>query len=232
MTVAKTCSECGGSRLTSGTFDHQGWCWHNKSSVLDTSDWPGWEGFMEIYDKCHYSEMGYCVRRTFLTLFNGGFRRAEAIKIKMDQIAFDENAIVIYKAPILKKKKKSTRDVVIPLDDKFNPLARQLLDIIVEQDTEYLLPAKVPFTGADRKYGNMSSKTVYNRMSSIGMFPHQLRAYRAMQLVAERDWSAQDLVAWFEWTNPTMAILYTRTRDIAAKMGVAKLPKLGGRKNE
>ncbi len=229
MTVAQTCSECGGPRRGTSGFDHQGWCWHNKSSVLSTSDWPGWPGFMKIYDKCDTTTMmGNCIRRTFLTLFCGGFRRSEAIRIKMDQIAFDENTIVIYKAPILKKKKKSTRDIVIPIDDKINPLARELLSIIEYQDTEYLLPAKVPFTGADRDYGNMSSKTVYNRMSAIGMFPHELRAYRAMQFVAERGWNAQDLMAWFEWANPIMAIHYTRTRDIAARMGVTELPKLGG----
>lgn len=231
--MLQTCSECGGPLRSSGGFEHQGWCWHNKSSVLDTSDWPGWPGFMEIYAKCSTSntsaEMGDCIRRTFLTLFNGGFRRAEAIKIRMDQIAFNEEAIVIYRAPILKKKKKkSTRDIVIPLDDEVNPLARELLDILVDQTTEYLLPAKIPFLGADRQYGGMSSKTVYNRMDAIGMFPHELRAYRAMQLVAERGWGPQELMTWFEWSNPTMAIHYTRTRDMAARMGVPKLPTLGG----
>ena len=224
--MPQTCSECGGRLLPSGRFEHQGYCWHNKSSVLDTSDWLGWPNFMKVYDKCNDSNNPSCVRRTFLVLFNGGFRRTEATMIKMDQIAFDENTIVIYNAPILKKKFKSTRNVIIPIDEKINPLASELLTIIKNQDTEYLLPAKVPFTGDDQKYGAMSSKTVYNRMASIGMFPHALRGFRAMQFVAERAWGPQELMAWFEWSSSGMALHYTRTRDIALRMGVGRLPIL------
>ncbi len=224
--MVRVCSECGGPELPSKKFAHEDYCWHNKRSVLTSSDWPGWGGFMEVFDRCSETGNPMCTRRTFLVLFNGGFRRAEAIRIKMDQIAFDEESIVIYRAPILKKKEKKVRDVIIPLDDKVNPLARELLNIIETQKTEFLLPAKVPFTGGDKERGSMSSKTVYNRMSAIKMFPHELRAYRAMQFVAERGWGPQDLVKWFEWTNPSMAIHYTRTRDIAARMGITKLPTL------
>jgi len=68
--------------------------------------------------------------------------------------------------------------------------------------------------------------SLYRRINEIaGIFPHSLRAYRAMMLVHERGFTIQNLVEWFDWSNVEMAVHYTRTRDMAKRMDIKELPK-------
>lgn len=184
---------------------------------------------MEIYERYQYTKHPEDCRLYFLTLFNGGFRRAEAIKVRMDMVSYNKEAIMIRNAPVIKKRKYVTRNVPIQLDDKINPLAKEFLECIKDIDTEYLLTAKLPFGMGDSKVGSVSSKTVYNRIREMRLFPHALRAYRAMHLVAVKDFRAKDLVAWFEWKSAEMALHYTKTRAMLDRLGIKNPPRPGER---
>lgn len=195
-----------------------------KRSVLDIPDWPGWPAFMEYYDAADGAPYPEDSRLYFTLLFESGCRRTEAPKIRPEMIRYNDEAIVIRNVPVLKKGKRTIRDAIIKRDDH-NPLAKELIRFKEECDTDYMLPGLKPNTREKVANRHVSSKTVYNRISEISdLFPHALRAYRASMLVHERGFSVQQLVSWFEWKNADMAIHYTRTRDIAAEMGINNLP--------
>ena len=195
-----------------------------KRSILDIPDWPGWPWFLDLYKKHEETKYPETSRAGFLTIFEGGFRVSEAIQIRKDQCKYNDEAIVIQNAPVLKKKEKTLRNVIIKLDE-YNPLGYEFLELIKETEGKYLFPKHTGF-GRDYIPGLMSTRrTLYRRINDVGgLFPHSLRAYRAMMLVAERGFTVQDLVKWFEWTKADMAVHYTRTRDIANRMGIKKLP--------
>ncbi len=198
-----------------------------KRNIQNIEDWPGWPRFMKFYDACDNTSKPEDARLYFATLFESGCRESEAILLKPEQFAISDEAIYIKSVVVLKKRKAWTRNVLISRDD--NPIADELVAMVEDCDTEYLLPARLPFSGHKRPYGHVSRGTVYNRISEIpGLFPHALRAYRACHLVAERGFSVQDLVAWFHWKNATLAIHYTRTRDMAKRMGIDLSALLGG----
>jgi len=196
----------------------------SKRGLDDIGDWMGWPKFLELYNKHKEAPYPETSRAAFLLLFNGGFRASEAITIKKEQCRYNDEAVIIEHTPVLKKKNLSYRDVVIRLDDA-NPLGYEFVDLIEETEGEYLFPKHTKF------YRNiipdmMSTRmTLYRRVNEVGgLFPHSLRSYRAMMLVYEREFTVQDLVKWFEWTNADMAVRYTRTRDIAQRMGIKNLP--------
>ena len=195
-----------------------------KRSVLDISDWPGWDGFIKLYRRCDEAPYPETSRAAFLLCFEGGFRASEALQIKPEQCRINDQAIVIYNAVVLKKKVKTMRNVPIRLD-VHNPLGYEFKELIEDCRGKYLFPKH---TGFERTYvpDEMSSRmTLYRRINEVGdLFPHSLRAYRAMMLVSERDFTVQDLVEWFDWTTADMAVHYTRTRDMAKKMGITELP--------
>ena len=196
-----------------------------KRGLDDISDWPGWIPFLELYKKHEKAPYPEDSRTAFLLIFEGGFRASEAIQIRKDQCKYNEYAIVIEKAPVLKKKEKTLRDVIIKLDEH-NPLGYEFIDVIENTEGKYIFPKH---TGFSRTYipGEQSSRmSLYRRINEIGnLFPHSLRSYRAMMLVYERDFTVQQLVKWFEWTKADMAVHYTRTRDIAKSMGIKELPR-------
>ena len=196
----------------------------DKRSVLDIPDWIGWSKFLKLYKQ--YEETPYPddSRNSFLLIFEGGFRASEAIQITRDQCKWNDEAILIQNAPVLKKKTPTTRNVIIKLDEH-NPLGYEFKQIIEDCKTKYLLPKRSRFYRNTIEDKPTSYRSLFNRVNEInGLFPHSLRAYRAMMLVNERGFSVQDLVKWFEWTKADMAVHYTRTRDIATRMGIKELP--------
>ena len=196
-----------------------------KRSVLEIPDWPGWDTFMEYYEGADQAPYPEDSRLYFTLLFESGCRREEVIKIRPDMIKYNEEAIVIQNVPVLKKKKRTTRNVIIKRDDK-NPLADHLLKYLADCDTDYLLPGLRPFTREKIRDRHVSQKTVWNRISELSpdLWPHALRGYRASMLVHERGFTVQNLVSWFDWSSANMAVHYTRTKDLAHNMGIMKLP--------
>jgi len=175
---------------------------------------------MELYHGCDEAKYPEDSRAAFLVLFTGGFRVSEALQITRSQVKYNDKAVVIYRAPVLKKKRLTLRNVVAVCDDR-NPLAKEFIEYVEDLRGEYLLPRRVGPLRLLVPDEPTSRMTLWRRVyEATGLFPHALRAYRAMHLVSERGFNPQQLVSWFEWKNADMALHYTRTREIAASMGL------------
>lgn len=197
---------------------------NNKRGLDDIGDWMGWPKFLDIYKKYEEAPYPETSKAGFLLLFEGGFRASEALTITKSQCKYNDEAIIISHTPVLKKKNESYRDVVIKLDE-YNPLGYEFVDLINNTEGEYIFPKHTKFYRNIIPDAMSTRYTLYRRINEIGnLFPHSLRSYRAMMLVYERDFTVQDLVKWFEWTSADMAVRYTRTRDIANRMGITELP--------
>lgn len=187
----------------------------------------GWNKFISLfrlYEETKYPEVS---KAGFLLCFEGGFRASEAIVIRKDQCFYNDDAIVIRHAPVIKKKSPTYRNVLIKLDVK-NPLGYEFRELIEDCEGTYLFPKHTPLYREYKPHLQSTRRTLYRRINEIGnLFPHSLRAYRAMMLVAERGFTVQNLVEWFSWSSADMAIHYTRTRDIAKVMGIKNLPLFG-----
>lgn len=188
-------------------------------------DWPGWSQFLEYLDMAREAKYPGDSKAYFIILFETGCRVSEALELKPEDFSFNENAIIGYTIPVFKKDKEETRNIVIRRDER-NPLAEDFIEIIEECDTKYLMPARIPFTRAVIPDQHTTRMTVYNRINEIHpeLFPHGLRAYRALHLVYERGFDIQDLMSWFKWDSYEMAAHYTLTRNIARKMGIEEMP--------
>lgn len=196
-----------------------------RSVTHDLPDWPGWPKFLKYLDYADEAPYPEDSKLYFTLLFETGCRESEAIQLKLSMFKFNDECIVCKNAPVLKKKKRDTRDVIMKLDEA-NPLGYELVDLLEECKTDYLLPRRLQFSRALVRDRHTSAKTVYNRISEIheDLWPHALRGYRASMLVRERDFRVQQLVSWFKWKSGDMAIHYTRTKDLAHDMGISKLP--------
>lgn len=171
--------------------------------------------------------------KTYLVnTFETGCRRAEAVTIRKDQVAINEEAVIIRRVPVLKHRAAKTRDIIIIRDER-DPWSELLVDYVESLDHAYLFPARQKFSREFIPGEHTTGRTLYNRIAEVdssllvedrGMWPHGLRGLRASCLVAERDFSLQVLMKWFEWAKPDMAIHYTRTRDLARAMGIKNLP--------
>lgn len=159
-------------------------------------------------------------------LFETGCREAEVVLLKPEMFLWNEESVIVRNAPVLKKKKRTTRDIVIKIDER-NPLAYPLIEYVEACESDYLLPGRKRFTREIEPWRHISTKTVYNRIVDIhpDLWPHALRGYRASMLVYERNFSVQDLVGWFNWKSADTALHYTKTRDIASSMGIRELPR-------
>ena len=197
-----------------------------RSILYDLPDWPGWSGFMGMFDGCRDAPYPEDSKKYGTIIFEVGCREAEAIKLKPTMFRINDEAIVGYNIPVLKKRSRATRMVVIKLDEQ-NPLGYDLVDYIENCDTEYLLPGRRPFSREIVPSRHISPKTVYNRITEIhpDLWPQALRGYRASMLVYERSFSVQDLVGWFNWKSADMALHYTKTRDMADAMGIKEVPR-------
>lgn len=203
------------------------------SVITDLPEWPGWE-VMDMYRERAWSSMYPKDSVNALTiLMETGCRRGEAVTIKKDQVKYNSQGIVIKRVPVTKYRSAMVRDIIIMRDDK-NPWSEPFLDYVTSVDHEYLFPAhkKKSREIIEGKY--TTGRTLYSRISEIdssllledrNMWPHGIRGLCASMLVAERDFTVQMLMKWFEWTHPGMAIHYTRTRDLAKAMGLTEIPQ-------
>lgn len=164
-------------------------------------------------------------------LLETGCRRGEAIQLRKDQIVWNEEAVVVKRAPVTKYRRAMIRDIIIPRGGG-NPWAELFIDYVERLDHEYLFPRRKRFN-RDIAEGHTTGRTVYSRIAEIdtdlckedrNLWPHGVRGLTASMLVTEYGFTVQQLMKWFEWTHPGMAIHYTRTRDLAKSMGIRKLP--------
>lgn len=203
-----------------------------KRGVKDLPSWGGWDWFMEYYQMAHKAKYPEDSKLYFTALFETGCRRSEIIKIKVEDISYNDEGMVIYNAPVLKKKTKTKRNIYIKRELKHNPLYPHFLKMVKESEGRYLLPARKRFTREIIPDKPTSHMTVYNRITEISpdLFPHALRSYRASMLAYERNYSIQELVRWFEWDSQggvEMAVHYTAQVNLARKAGFTRIPRPG-----
>lgn len=200
-------------------------------------EWPTWEGMNSYRDKSSSSPYPDDSKMYLTVLLETGCRRSEAVTIRKEQVKYNEEAISIKRVPVTKYRTAKIRDILI-LRDEHNPWADDLIDYVERLDHTYLFPAKKKKSREIIPGKHTTGRTLYNRISEVDstllfedvenrdiMWPHGVRGLRASMLVAERDFTVQMLMKWFEWTHPGMAIHYTRTRDLAKAMGIKEIPR-------
>ena len=199
-----------------------------RSVKLDIPDWPGWVAFTKMLEQgreeAPYPEDSI---KYATILFETGCRVSEAIQLRPSMFKMNEEAIVIQNAPVLKKGRRATRDILIKLDE-VDPLAYELVEYVEECKTDYMLPGlSRGFSRAVESWRHVCRSTVNKRIGELcpELWPHALRGYRASMLVYERGFSVQDLVSWFDWKGADTALHYTRTRDMATAMGIKEVPR-------
>lgn len=219
-----------------------GW-WHKslghdykrRSVKHQYRDWPGWKRFMLMFEGTGIKTTPYLAdsRKYATILFETGCRIAEGVQLKRDMFTWNEEAIMGWDVPVLKKKEEENpvRRIMIKLDDH-NPLGFEFVEYLeASKEGEYLLPGLKRFSREEEPWRHASIKTAYNRITELhpDFFPHILRGYRAGMLVNERGFSIRELMGWFDWKSTDMAVHYTKIRDMAAAMGIKNVPQgLGG----
>lgn len=202
------------------------------SVITDLPEWPGWITMDKYLETTAMSPYPDDSKNALIALLQSGCRRNEAVTIKKEQVHYNKEVINIKRVPVTKYRSAMVRDIIIPRDKK-NPWGDKLIDYVETLDHEYLFPAKTRRYRTIVPNKHTTGRTLYNRISEIdssllledrNMWPHGVRGLCASMLVAERDFTVQMLMKWFEWTHPGMAIHYTRTRDLAKAMGIRKLP--------
>ena len=206
------------------------WATHDykrRSIEHDLPSWPGWDGFMKLIEGSKDAPYPGDSEKYATIIFETGCREMEAVKLKPSQFRWDEDSILVENAPVLKKGRRATRDILIKLDDK-NPLGYSLVEYLEAcEPDEYLMPGLKKFSREEEPWRHASPKTVYNRITEMSpeLWPHALRGYRASMLVNERGFSVQNLMKWFSWRNADSAVHYTATKDMAEAMGIDRIPQ-------
>ncbi len=195
----------------------------------DLPEWPGWPAFNKMFDNAVNAPYPEDSEKYATIIFETGCREAEVIKLTSSHFKWNDEAIIVKNAPVLKKKERASRDIMIKIDES-NPLAYALIDYVEEarrREYAYLLPGLQRFTREVEPWRHVSPKTVYNRITELHpeLWPHALRGYRASMLVYEREFSIQNLIEWFAWEGADTAAHYTKTRDMASAMGIKKVPR-------
>jgi integrase len=164
-----------------------------------------------------------------MVLFFSGARVSEAIKLRRDQVAINDQAIYIYNAPVLKQKKKNSRTIQIPCIEGCK-LIEDFADYLLSCNTMYLLPAHQKFTGETIQDMHTTRSTVYRKISEIdqSLFPHLLRGWCAGMLVEDFDFNVFDLQSWFNWVSADTPAFYARTKEkeLEKKLEITKAPKI------
>jgi len=202
------------------------------------SHWVGWEHIMRLHQKAVNLDLMTDKREhslCFTVLFELGCRRIEALTLRPWMFDWDDEMIRIENVPVLKRRRRYTRNVIIKRDDR-NPLANVLISHVEnarEHDWTYLIP------GYGYKFGrelnsskHMSPVLLYKRIRAIDddIWPHWLRDQRSWHLSAPiedggRAFDSYLLKAWFEWATMEMPAHYAGRRqesDIAAAMGLTR----------
>lgn len=195
-----------------------------RSVKHDLTPWPGWDEIMRLYTSADYTRFPDESRLYFAVFFETGCRVSEGLQLKPEQFKNNEYAIQVYNAPVLKRGKRETRNILIKIED--NPLAYELLDFLDECTTKYLLPRRKKFSREIISDQATSRSNVYRKIREIdpSLWVHGLRGLRASHLVAERGFNVFNLTKWFNWRSADMAVHYTQSVDMAKVLGIPEVP--------
>ena len=149
---------------------------------------------------------------------------SDALQLQPYQFRYNEDAIYILNVPVLKKHRRSSRNILIKIDD--NPLANDLIDMIENCTTRYLFPRHQKFSRKILHELHTSRSNVYRKVNAIDpcLWPHGLRALRASHLVSERGFNVFELTRWFNWRSSNMALHYTQSQSMAEVLGIKQIP--------
>ncbi len=196
-----------------------------KRSVRhDLLPWPGWDEILRIYAKAEDTHFPEESKLYFVVFFETGCRVSEGLQLRPEQFKVNDYAIQVYNAPVLKRRKRETRNILIKLED--NPLSYELLDYLDECNTTYLLPRRKQFSREVVSDQATSRSNVYRKVREIdpGLWVHGLRGLRASHLVAERGFNVFNLTKWFNWRSADMPVNYTQSVDMAKALGIPDVP--------
>jgi integrase len=199
--------------------------YQNKRSVKhDLPPWNGWDELLYLYSKAEDTKFPEESKLYFAVYFETGCRVSEGLQLTPDQFRWNEYAIHVYTVPVLKRKERETRNILIKIED--NPLANELIDFIESCNTRYLLPKRRQFTRELVKNEHTSRSNVYRKINEIdsSLWVHGLRGLRASHLVAERGFDVFNLTRWFNWVSSDMAIHYAQSVDMAKVLDIPVIP--------
>lgn len=157
--------------------------------------------------------------------FETGCRVSGGLQLRPEQFKWNDYTINVYTAPVLKRGRRETRNILIKLED--NPLSHELLDYIDACTTKYLLPRRKKFSREIIPDQATSRSNVYRKIKEIDpcLWVHGLRGLRASHLVVERGgFNVFNLTKWFNWRSADMAVHYTQSVDMAKALGIPEIP--------
>lgn len=191
--------------------------WERIEALHDRAKWLDFERGKDYHDHSLY----------FVALFETGGREYEVVQLKPEQIHWNEEAIVVERMEVLKRRRRFTRKVIIKREE--NPLAEIFINFVENCESDYLLPGRQPFTGVIIPDRHISVSTVYDRITAIDpdIWPHWIRDQRSWHLSKVRDLDSFDLRKWFEWGSMDMPAKYAGRRseeDLARALGIKRLP--------
>lgn len=201
------------------------WRTRRRSVEFDAAPWVGWPKLLQYCERSPRQEH----EDLFVTLFETGCRVSEAIELRADQFKYNDEAIIVRNAKVLKQKEKrrAMRNILIKLED--NPLAYKLIEIVENCEHGYLLPKRLRFSGTIDRFRHTARSTVYVKIKEISpeIWPHWLRSQRASHLVFERNLDAYALADWFKWTSMDMPLHYINQtmEKMADNMGIKNVPR-------
>ena len=141
-----------------------------RSVRQDLPPWSGWDYILNLYNKCEHTKYPDESRLYFTVYFETGCRVSEGLQLTPEQIRWNDHAISVNNVPVLKSRKRETRNVLISLED--NPLAHELLDFVEDCKTKYLLPRRLQFSRQIVGDQHTSRSNVYrkkiDRSKSLG----------------------------------------------------------------
>ena len=196
-----------------------------KRSVRhDLPPWSGWDYILDLYAKCEHTKYPDESRLYFAVYFETGCRVSEGLQLTPEQFRWNDHAISVYNVPVLKRRKRESRNILIKIED--NPLAHELIDFVEACTSKYLLPRRLQFTRRVIDDQHTSRSNVYRKINSIdpSLWVHGLRGLRASHLVAERGFDVFHLTRWFNWVSSDMAIHYAQSVDMAKALGISDIP--------
>jgi len=172
--------------------------------------WVGWDRLVKLIRRIPERDGGMG-RSLAAILFLGGFRVSEVVGIpdqvpglEEKQVRVVDDFIVLERVMVLKKWRYT---------DEFDEQGRRLRERVEAYTTrafpidEPLTPYFMDWVWTVRRRGDTALYPISRFQAyriirdNTGLFPHFLRAQRAIQLVVEYGWSDTQLRSYFKWTN-------------------------------
>ncbi len=209
-----------------------------RSIIHDAPNrFQGWDRILELYERALALDKEKNTNQYslyFVTIFETGGRKSEVVLLTPQQIQWNDEAIVVERMEVLKRRKRVTRQVIIKIDE--NPLAQPFIEMVEQCNTDYLRPSRTPYSGNVVYDKYISSTSIYEKIVAIdpGIWPHWIRDQRSWHLSDVRGLDPYELKTWFEWGSIEMPAHYAGRRmekEMKIALGIEELPSAQGTMN-